>query len=251
MTSTLDTTGIPLLQISYQTPTAPVITSIGAATFVAGTPGSFTVTTTGVPSGPKLTISDGGATLPGGVTFTDNGNGTATLAGTPAVGTGGTYPFTITASNGIGTAATQAFTLSVVAHSVTITVTASPSAITFGGKVTITASVVAQGSSLTPTGTVSFSDGPITGCQNVPLVNGVATCTTSSLAVGSDPVTVTYNGDSVFITGSALTTVAVSAAIPVPVPATGAAASLVPALPLGIGLMFFGGCAVSRRRRIL
>ena len=45
-------------------------------------------------------LSDGGRTLPSGVTFTDNGNGTATLSGTPAAGTAGTYPFTITASNG-------------------------------------------------------------------------------------------------------------------------------------------------------
>ena len=88
----------------------PAVTSAASASFHAGTPGSFTVTTTGYPA-PSL--SDGGATLPADVTFTDNGNGTATLAGTPAAGTGGTYPFTITAHNGIGTDATQSFTLTV------------------------------------------------------------------------------------------------------------------------------------------
>jgi len=51
--------------------------------------------------------------LPGGVTFTDNGDGTATLAGAPAVGSGGVYPLTFTASNGIQPAATQVFTLTV------------------------------------------------------------------------------------------------------------------------------------------
>jgi hypothetical protein len=52
-------------------------------------------------------------TLPSGVTFTDNGDGTATLAGTPAANTGGTTPFTITATNGVSPAATQGFTLTV------------------------------------------------------------------------------------------------------------------------------------------
>ena len=40
------------------------------------------MTTTGFPT---PTVSESGA-LPGGVTFTDNGNGTATLSGTPAAG---------------------------------------------------------------------------------------------------------------------------------------------------------------------
>ena len=38
-------------------------------------------------------------TLPAGITFTDNGNGTATIAGTAAAGTGGSYPITIRATN--------------------------------------------------------------------------------------------------------------------------------------------------------
>ena len=75
-----------------------------------GTPGTFTVTTTGFPT-PTLTET---GTLPAGVTFVDNGNGTATLAGTPAAGTAGTYPLTITATNSVSSA-TQSFTLTVAA----------------------------------------------------------------------------------------------------------------------------------------
>jgi len=85
------------------TGTAPAITSASSTTFTVGTAGSFTVTTTGSPT-PSLTES---GTLPSGVTFTNNGNGTATLSGTPASGTGGTYTLTITASNGVGTPASQ------------------------------------------------------------------------------------------------------------------------------------------------
>ncbi len=89
---------------------APAITSAAATTFVTGNAGTFTVTTTGFPA-PGITI--GGAALPAGVTWVDNGNGTGTLAGTPAAGTDGTYAITFTAANGIGANAVQSFTLTV------------------------------------------------------------------------------------------------------------------------------------------
>ena len=88
---------------------APAITSLNGTTFTEGSSGSFTVSTTGFPA---ASLTETG-TLPGGVTFTDNHNGTGTLAGTPATGTAATYSLTFTASNGLGTAATQAFTLTV------------------------------------------------------------------------------------------------------------------------------------------
>lgn len=83
-------------------------TSSNAATFEAGTAGTFAVTTTGQP-GAILTAA---GTLPAGVTFADNGDGTATLSGTPAAGTGGTYPLTFTAA-GTSATAVQAFILTV------------------------------------------------------------------------------------------------------------------------------------------
>src|SRR5207237_6203328 len=61
---------------------------------------------------PPPTLSRSG-TLPDGVSFTDNGDGTATLAGMPSAGMGGTYPLTITAQNGIVPDAVQSFTLTV------------------------------------------------------------------------------------------------------------------------------------------
>src|SRR5205823_4996624 len=92
---------------------APVLTSGSSATFTVGTAGTFSVTTTGTPT-PSLTES---GTLPSGVTFKDNGNGTATLSGTPAAGTAATYTLTFTATNGIGTPATQNFTPTVTSSS--------------------------------------------------------------------------------------------------------------------------------------
>lgn len=89
---------------------APAITSVNTTTFTETVAATLTVTTTGFPTGASMVISKTGA-LPGGVTFTDNNNGTATLAGTPALNTNGNYPITITAGNSVGTNATQNFTL--------------------------------------------------------------------------------------------------------------------------------------------
>lgn len=87
---------------------APLITSDDHITFTVGSEGTFTVTTSG---NPTPTLSKTG-TLPAGVTFTDNGDGTASLSGTPDPATGGVYPITITATNVNGTD-TQTFSLTV------------------------------------------------------------------------------------------------------------------------------------------
>lgn len=86
----------------------PIFTSANAATFTVSAVGSFTVLTT---ADPVATLTMTGS-LPSGVTFVANGDGTATLAGSPNVGTEGTYPLTFTADNGVGVAA-QTFTLTV------------------------------------------------------------------------------------------------------------------------------------------
>ena len=83
----------------------PTITSANTTSFVAGTSGTFSVTTTAIPT---AALAESGA-LPTGITFVDNGNGTATLSGTTS--TTGSFPITITATNGVGTPASQNFTL--------------------------------------------------------------------------------------------------------------------------------------------
>jgi hypothetical protein len=89
---------------------APRINSADAATFTEGTSSSFTVTTDH--GFPVATITQTGS-LPSGLTFTDNGNGTATLSGTPVAGSGGKHLITITASNGVSPDATQQFTITI------------------------------------------------------------------------------------------------------------------------------------------
>ncbi|MGZ4984662.1 MAG: kelch repeat-containing protein [Chthoniobacterales bacterium] len=87
-------------------PPQPVFTSANSATLAVGGNGSFTVTTTGIPT---PTLSENGA-LPSGVTFNA---ATGVLSGTPAAGTGGVYPITFTASNGVPPDAMQNFTLTI------------------------------------------------------------------------------------------------------------------------------------------
>jgi large repetitive protein len=90
---------------------APAITSANNTSFTVGTSGpAFTITATGTPA-PSLAIPTG--SLPSGLSFIDNGNGTATINGTPAAGTAGTYTFVITASNSVAPNATQNFSLTV------------------------------------------------------------------------------------------------------------------------------------------
>ncbi len=91
---------------------APVFTSAAdnsAAPFTVGTAGpAFSVTTT--PAADTITITTG--SLPGSLSFTDNGDGTGSITGTPAAGSGGVYTnvVTFTATNGSGSA-TQDFTV--------------------------------------------------------------------------------------------------------------------------------------------
>jgi hypothetical protein len=93
----------------------PAITSAASTTETMHSPFDFQVTTTGSPA-PAITET---GTLPSGVTFTDNGDGTADLAGTPAVGTAGSYPITISASNGYAPDASQSFMLTISAAKTT------------------------------------------------------------------------------------------------------------------------------------
>jgi hypothetical protein len=85
----------------------PSITSAANTSFMLNTASTFMVTATSAPV-PSLSVS---GTLPSGVSFVDNGDGTGTFSGTPTVA--GIYPLTVTASNTTGPNAPQSFTLAV------------------------------------------------------------------------------------------------------------------------------------------
>ncbi|QMU73013.1 Ig domain-containing protein [Streptacidiphilus sp. P02-A3a] len=164
---------------TLQQNTAPTVTSAATYAATAGTAFTTTVTSTGAPA-PAL--KESGA-LPGGVTFTDNGDGTATLAGTPAAG--GSYPLTITASNATGSAV-QAFTLTVSqAPAVTSAATAAFSTGTAGSYLVTSSGYPAP--ALTETGALP------TGLAFKDNGNGTGTLSGTAAAgtAGSYPVTLT------------------------------------------------------------
>jgi hypothetical protein len=119
----------------------PAITSAASTSFTVGTAGSFTVTTSGLP---VPALSRGGAALPGGVGFTDNGDGTGTLSGTPVAGSSGSYALSFTATNSTGTSPAQSFALTVNKQAQTIAftsvapTTAAVSGATYGVSATAT-----------------------------------------------------------------------------------------------------------------
>src|SRR5205814_1933943 len=130
--------------------------------------GSFTVTTNGAPT-PGLTLM---GTLPAGVTFTDNHNGTATLAGTPAAGAGGTYALTINAANGVAPNATQTFTLTVNPATTQAPAFTSANTVTFTVGTVGTVRVTATGF---PTAALSETGALPSGITFVDNHNGTAT----------------------------------------------------------------------------
>ena len=129
----------------------PSITSLDSTTFFEGQSNSFTVTAVGIPT-PAFTESPV-KSLPGGVKFVDNHNGTATLSGTPTVA--GVFSFWIEASNGVSSPSQQNFTLTVYAP-----ISVSPTTIAFGN--VKDGSSASQAVTLTNISNKAMGIGPVT-----------------------------------------------------------------------------------------
>lgn len=93
------TDNVAYQELSITVEQEPVFTSRPKVITEGGVAFSFVVRTAGYPT---ASVSESGS-LPSGVTFTDNGNGTATLSGTVASGTPAAYPLTLSAVNANGT----------------------------------------------------------------------------------------------------------------------------------------------------
>jgi hypothetical protein len=118
--------------VSYTVNAPAGTTSANYTSFMQGTPGSFTITTSGYPA-PSLSISPAGS-LPSGLSFVNNGNGTATISGTPT--TSGLFSFWVIATNGVCTL-NGVCTPSLQSFSLTVNpaVTVSPASISYGNVV--------------------------------------------------------------------------------------------------------------------
>jgi hypothetical protein len=189
---------------------SPNFTSATTSTFVAGQPGTFTVTTTtGWPAATQLDVT---GALPSGVSFTDNGDGTATITGTSSAVN--TYPLTFTASNGLQTSVPQNFTLYV----------ATPAQFTGSADATFTVGVSGSTTITTTPGLPATTSLSIAGSLPAGLTfvdNGDGTATVAGTAApgsdGSYPVTyAATNGTPPDSTVSGTITVAIAAIVPLP-----------------------------------
>ena len=188
---------------SFGTVSQTVNAALGSTTTTVNTSGS--PSTVGSPVTFTATVS--GTNLAGTVAFTDGANpitgcGAATLdvsdeatCTTSALPTGASQTITATYgndANNTGSFGTVSQTVNALNTTTALGSSQNPS--TVGQSVTFTATVTGGSS---PTGTVAFSGGGITGCGSQTLNgSGVATCNTSALAAGSNQtITAVYSGN--------------------------------------------------------
>jgi autotransporter-associated beta strand protein len=190
LTHTVQQATTTTIQTSSATPSVWGQGVTFTATVIANAPGA------GTPAG-QVTFLDGSNTLG---TASLNGLGIATF--TTASASVGNHTITAQYAGGANFASSLSSPLPQIVNKATTsaTVTSSPNPAVVGQLVTFSASVsaVAPGAG-TPTGTVTFMDGPDP-LGIVTLQNGTATLSASSLSVTSDnTITAIYAGDGSFL----------------------------------------------------
>lgn len=195
-------------------------TANAAVSFTVNVAGGTTVAVTG-----SATVKDGAATV-GQCTlsgWTSSTPATCTVPGSSlSVG-----QHNITASysgnssyNSSSTASALVQTVNKAATNLTVTSSSTNNTSTINSSVTFTAQITLPAGTITPTGTVAFTD-PASICSPQGLtLSGTsagtatytATCSTSSLAIGTYTITATYAGDSSFLTSNGTTSQTVNTA---------------------------------------
>ena len=139
-----------------------------------------------------------------------NAQGSATL--TTSSLTPGTYNVvaSFTAPSGATASQSTPVALTVTQIPTTLALTANPASAVKGTPVTITATVSYPSTSLLPSGTVTIKDGSTT-IATLALVDGAASFTTSTLAVGTHTLSASYGGDANFVKSSTTGSVTITA----------------------------------------
>jgi Putative Ig domain/Bacterial Ig domain len=199
----------PLQNFTLTVNQAPSITSGNTATFTRNSFGTFTITALGFPT-PAISLT---GTLPAGLSFVDNGNGTATIDGTPTAAGGAYGGFTVTASNGVGTNATQGLTV-VINEAPAIT---SASSTGFNAGVFAAFTVTTTGF---PTPTLSETGALPSGITFTDNGNGTATLGGTAVQGSGGVYTITINATNVAGTAPQTFTITVCNTIAVTNPGT-------------------------------
>lgn len=127
--------------------------------------------------------------------------------------TPGTYNVVASFTGQVGSTSSQSApqTLTVTQIPTTLALMASPATAVSGTAVTITATVSYPATSLLPSGTVTIKDGSTT-IATLPLVDGAASFTTNTLAVGTHSLSANYSGDADFVKSSTTGSVTITTA---------------------------------------
>lgn len=184
--------------------------SISAASITAGDPVQLTAFVGGHGhSLPQGTVKFTAGSLNIGSAPT-NAQGSAML--TTSSLTPGTYNVvaSFTAQGGSTASQSTPVALTVTQIPTTLALTANPATAVKGTPVTITATVNYPSTSLLPSGTMTIKDGSTT-IATLPVVDGAASFTTSTLAVGTHSLSASYGGDANFVKSSATGSVTITA----------------------------------------
>ncbi|MEP7055214.1 MAG: Ig-like domain-containing protein [Actinomycetota bacterium] len=146
----------------------------------------------------QLQFQVDGADAGPALTLDGSGNASTPISGLVVGGHTVTAAFTSSSTDALDSVGTLAGLEQVIKADTATDVTSSASPAVYGQPVTLSASpsAVAPGAG-TPTGTVTFTDGPAA-LGTAPVTAGHATVTTASLAVGSHGLVASYNGDGNF-----------------------------------------------------
>ena len=181
--------------------TTTVVTSSGSpATY--GSTVTYTATVTPAPVGGTVSFTDNTVAVSTCQTVTlTAGKATCQVSTDPVGARSIVAKFSGSTDYATSTSATFTETISIAPTTTTVTSSVYPDA--FGNPVTYTATVAPSDNG----GTVSFTDGgnALSGCQNVTLTSGKATCLQSSPSVGTHPIVAKYSGDTDFATSTSTT----------------------------------------------
>jgi len=186
-------------------------TSINTETLSVNQMASFTpVTGSGGTAPLHYSISP---SLSGGLSLNSS---TGAITGAPtATGAAKVYTVTITDANQVTAQANFTLTVNPAATNISVTSSTAANTSTINESVTFTATVTTAAGSATLAGTVTFTDNdnPIPNCSvTVNPVNGMATCSTASLALGTHTIKATYGNDNNFRASSGMITQTVNPA---------------------------------------
>ena len=186
----------PSVSISY---TALTVTT---SVLPSGTVGEAYSTTLAAAGGTTpLTWSLSGGSLPDGLSISTGG----TISGTPQAA--GTFNFTVQVadSGSPQQTATQAFSIEIGKAAPAVTLSAAPtSGATAANSISLTANVSGSNGAPAATGTVEFdvNGTAVSGCADVTVTSGSATCPAGTLPSGTYTLKAIYSGDTNFLSGS-------------------------------------------------